>query len=113
MNKMVSKDHPSIYHLLEYLQNEVAEIRSDIERLESGHSSRKKKKKYEKYLDLDKRIKKIVANYQEYRSENRTLQYLRTLGIILQVHFELPQEYFIKYLILAIDLPESKKQHQL
>ncbi|KAJ4441000.1 hypothetical protein ANN_10849 [Periplaneta americana] len=60
----MGKAHPSLYHVLEQLQLEVEEVDRCIERLEGGHSPTKKKWKY---IDMDRRISRIVEEYLRYK----------------------------------------------
>lgn len=77
LNTLMTKSHPSLYHALEQLQGIVAEMEQDMERLEGGHSPPKKKNKY---VDLDTRVSRIVARYQEYKEDGELRQYLRAIG---------------------------------
>ena len=73
----MGKPHPSLFYVLEALQKETREIRDDIERLRAGHSPVKKRKKYD---DLDKRIFRVVEDYETYKEDGNRLEYLRLLG---------------------------------
>jgi len=77
LNTLVRRPHPSLYHVLQHLQEEVAEIDADIERLEGGHSPPKKKRKY---VEVDKRVSRIVDSYDDYKDEGDVTRYLAAIG---------------------------------
>ncbi len=84
LNTLMGKHHPSFYTLLKNLQEEVAEINRDIVKLESEHSPTKKKK----YDDLDKRIKRTVEQYEEYKG-GRIYDYLVRIGNNIAGNFKI------------------------
>ncbi|KAJ4437505.1 hypothetical protein ANN_17650 [Periplaneta americana] len=67
-----------------YDRLEVEEVDRCIERLEGGHSPTKKKRKY---IDLDRRISRIVEEYPRYKAEGTVIWNLRALGLNLAGHF--------------------------
>lgn len=77
INTLMGKPHPSFYHVVEQLQNEVAEIHRDITRLQSGFSPKKKKRKY---INVDTRISRLVERYENFKDDGDILGYLRAIG---------------------------------
>ncbi|KAJ4448373.1 hypothetical protein ANN_10389 [Periplaneta americana] len=59
------------------LQNEVGVNDRDIERLQSGFSPTKKKRKY---LNTDARISRIVERYENYKNSGDVVGYLLAIG---------------------------------
>ncbi|KAJ4451165.1 hypothetical protein ANN_02607 [Periplaneta americana] len=75
----MGKPHPSFFHVLQQLQNEVAVIDRDIERLQSDFSPTKEKRKY-RYLNTDAGISRIVERYKNYINSDDILGYLLPIG---------------------------------
>ena len=84
LNTLMGKPHPSFYHVLEQLRQELTEIENDNERLESGLSPPKKRKKTE---EIDVRIRRVVDNYEEYEANGEIPKYRRSIGHILAGRF--------------------------
>ncbi|KAJ4435885.1 hypothetical protein ANN_18505 [Periplaneta americana] len=59
------------------LRNEIAVNDREIERLQSGFSPTKKKRKY---LNTDARISRIVERYENYKNSDDILGYLLAIG---------------------------------
>ncbi|KAJ4446218.1 hypothetical protein ANN_12912 [Periplaneta americana] len=83
INKLVGKDHPFLFCLLEHLQREVTEIQWDMEKLQCEQSPVKKKKK--KHDGVDKWVEHVVSHYQEYRFRYPTMFRNLTFNV-LELH---------------------------
>ncbi|KAJ4430418.1 hypothetical protein ANN_22634 [Periplaneta americana] len=64
LNTLIERAHPSLYHLLEQLQREVAEVDRDIGKLQPGYSPPTKKRKY---TQMESLIARIVQNYENIK----------------------------------------------
>lgn len=69
---VVACDHPSIWRLLNKLQEEQSFIERRIEQLNAGHEELRRKK----YADLDKRLKNVVERFEKLDE----LEYLRSIA---------------------------------
>ncbi|KAJ4439967.1 hypothetical protein ANN_08098, partial [Periplaneta americana] len=76
INTLRGKPRPSFFHV-QQLRNEVAVIDRDIERLQSGFSSTKKKRKY---VNTDARISRIVERYENYNNSDDILAVRAPIG---------------------------------
>jgi hypothetical protein len=77
LNTIVGKHHPSLFVLLDQLQEEVGEVDVEVMRAEGGVSPPKKRNKYEV---ADQRIARIMARYNDYKEQDDILTYLRSIG---------------------------------
>ena len=76
---LLGKHHPDMYTFLKEIQKEQADTEVSIAELSLGKKVKAAPKK--KWLDLQARIRSVVLQYDdEYKSQNRVLDYLRTVG---------------------------------
>ena len=84
LNNLMGKPHLSFFSMLEQLNEEALVANAKIENLTAGQSPPKKKKKTD---DTDKRIERIVDQYEEYKDAGEIPQFLRAIGHNVTGHF--------------------------
>lgn len=77
LNSLMGKPNPSLYFALDQLQREVQEIERDIERLSSGRSPEKKKNQY---VEMGRRIQRVISRYDEYKEDGEIVEFLKAIG---------------------------------
>jgi len=72
------------FSMLEQLNEEALVANAEIEKFIAGQSPPKKKKKTD---DTDKRIERIVDQYEEYKDADEIPEFLRAIGHNVAGHF--------------------------
>lgn len=78
LNKFVGDPHPNLYHIINKLKQDSAEVRGELTRMELCMPDAKRKKKY---IALDGRIKRAI----ETHADNDLLKCLRALAYITKL----------------------------
>ncbi|PSN32842.1 hypothetical protein C0J52_23142 [Blattella germanica] len=73
---IISKKHPTIYKLINCLQKEESETETMCLELDIGHSV--KQPQMQKNRNLNMRLQRLTSWFEEYKSEGRINQYLRS-----------------------------------
>lgn len=76
--QVIGKHHPSLYYAFTEVLKEQGDTETMIRELALGKSVKAKQKK--KWLVLQNRLRMIVLQYEDYKSSNRRMDYLRTVG---------------------------------
>lgn len=75
---LVNKDHPDLYAFLTQIQKEQQDTETCLVELSLGRSVKAAPKK--QWVALQRRFLRISEEYQKYKDENRTLEYLKTIS---------------------------------
>lgn len=75
---LVGKHHPDLYSLLTEVQKEQADTECAIAELSLGRSVKAAPKK--KWYLLQSRLQAITASYEDYKRENKLLDFLRAIS---------------------------------
>lgn len=75
---MVGKYHPSFYHLLREFRKEQHDTAVMVRELRLGRSVKVPQKR--KYAALNRRLRLVAEEYQQYRDDEDVLSYLRRCG---------------------------------
>lgn len=75
---MVNKQHPDLFSLIKEFQKEQADTEASIAELSLGKNVKAMPKK--KWVQQQKRIRRIVQRYAQYKEEDNVLEYLENLA---------------------------------
>ena len=86
--KTIGHANPTIWELIERLQNEEASARLKMSETERGDTPKQKKV----YKDMTERIENLVHNYENWKESNQRMKFLEKISLNLKAVEVIPED---------------------